>query len=123
MNSFSWLIYLSYIAGNIAGMFAIITTLCGLVAMVCYIMFTYEKKSRFLPNMLVAVSIIAGFFASVIPSREVIMMIAGSEYLEEVTKTPDGREFINDGTGLAKDTVKLLREYVTENLNKVKEGD
>lgn len=123
MNSFSWLIYLSYIAGNIAGMFAIIATLCGLVAMVCYIMFTYEKKSRFLPNMLVAVSIIAGFFASVIPSREVIMMIAGSEYLEEVAKTPDGREFINDGTGLAKDTVKLLREYVTENLNKVKEGD
>lgn len=126
MNSFSWLIYLSYVAGNISVFAVVCAMVLGVTALYFYISSneyddTLKRKKN--GHIFASITLFLSFFSVLIPSRDVIMLIAGSEYLEEVAKTPDGMEFINDGTGLAKDTVKLLREYVTENLNKVKEGD
>ena len=126
MNSFSWLIYLSYVVGNISTLAVVLALILGIAAIFFYASSSqYEDsvKVKKTGHILAGITLFLSLFSSVIPSRDVIMLIAGSEYLEELAKTPDGREFIDDGTGLAKDTVKLLREYVNKSLNEMKEGD
>lgn len=104
MNSLSWFLYLADVIGNIQGLLIFFAVISGLSTLVWFFAKAYsvtdndESAGRFanftwyIPWVFVSTA----FLASVIPSKDTIYLIAGSEAGEAVVTSTEGQEILND---------------------------
>lgn len=104
MNSLSWFLYLADVIGNVRGvliLFAIIfgaVTLFWLFAKGCVAADDDESAKKFAHFMRFApwIFVSVTFLVAIIPSRDTIYLIAGSEAGEAVVTSEAGQEILND---------------------------
>jgi len=112
MNNLSWLIYLASVLPNIGAFLAFIGFLmsAGLLAW-CLITWRYNDtvntrnricgytdEKRKYPNfyVLIPVALFLCIISTLIPDKNTIYLIAGSEVGEYVVNTPEAQEILND---------------------------
>ena len=116
MNNLSWLIYLASVVPNLSGF--IITIMIVVSAALSFWalavamhnddyraeeVWEYPKFKVFIPLIF-----LLGLIASLIPDKQTIYLIAGSEAGEYVVNTPEAQEIMNDIHSI----IKLqLKEY------------
>lgn len=104
MNSLSWFLYLADVIGNVKGVLILFAIIFGmgslgwLVAKACVAADDDESAKkfahfmRFVPWIFVSVT----FLTAIIPSRDTIYLIAGSEAGEAVVTSEAGQEILDD---------------------------
>ena len=104
MNSLSWFLYLADVIGNVQGVLvtlSVILTMATFPWLICKLIGddSYNKKEKeiakafsFVPWLALA----AATLAAIIPSKETIYLIAGSEAGEAVVASETGQEILND---------------------------
>jgi MFS family permease len=108
MNSLSWFLYLAEVIPNIGGLFVAIAALLA-IAPPIWGLFTPEI-GRPPPIALFAVAIVVStIIAIIIPSKQTIYLIAGSEAGEYVITSPEGQEIINDIKSIIKSQIEELK--------------
>jgi hypothetical protein len=102
MNSLSWFLYLAETISNLQEfMFFILVvwgSVLGLYVFMCLLYTVLEgERPKYTPEMWMFVAfIILGVFANLIPSKNTIYLIAGSEVGEVVVTSEEGQAILND---------------------------
>ena len=104
MNSLSWFLYLADVIGNVRGLLILFSTIFGagtfvwLFAKGCVAADDDKSAKKFAHFMRFApwIFVSATFLAAIIPSRDTIYLIAGSEAGEAVVTSEAGQEILND---------------------------
>ena len=119
MNNLSWLIYLASVVPNLSG-FIVTIIIVVISALLFWSSVTYmhncdhiKEEEWEYPNFKVFIPLIflLGLIASLIPDKQAIYLIAGSEAGEHVVNTPEAQEILNDVHKI----IKLqLKEYANE---------
>lgn len=129
MNSLSWLLYLSDVAGSaktasgtILGVGAFVGAFTAFMGPMTVDMFPGAGDIlKRLVAPFVTVMGIALVVVIVAPSRETLMLIAASEVGETVLASETAQNVGGEAGALATDSLKLLRKYVTEQLGEASE--
>lgn len=117
MNSLSWFLYLADVIGNVQGVFVILTfslivlsVISGLAALIGDD--RYNKTEKEIGHYLRhcwKFALVAGTLAALLPSKETIYLIAGSEAGEAVVASEAGQEILNDIRGVIKGQLEALK--------------
>lgn len=135
MNSLSWLLYAADVAqgikvgGGIAATFMVVGGVAAMpmsfLAGETYYFYTEDEKeeARARPGIIrdVAKKVIIGgvillSVGAVLPSRTTIMLIAASEVGETILASPQAQEIGGEAGELATDSLRVLRNFINEQL-------
>lgn len=125
MNSLSWLLYLADVIGNVQGLLVTLSLVSG-VGLVLWLVIGQlnidsdwefpkaDKQTRSAKHAkkvfkYLWVPVIAAFVAAIIPARETIYLIAGSEAGEAVVTSEEGKEILNDIREVIKGQLDALK--------------
>lgn len=110
MNSLSWSIYLASIVGGLAGTLVIIFIVTSLILIFWVISHKVSPNDCSTPSygMLIPL-IIIGFIGLLLPDKQTIYLIAGSEAGESVVTSEEGQEILNDIHLVIKQQLKSLK--------------
>ena len=120
MNQLSWLIYLAEAVPNFAGTLGLVSTLSA-VAFALYAAFGsiisnvennkpwFEEKKYLPPRWFVASILSAWVIVSLVPSKQTIYLIAGSQATEMAITSDVGQQLLND-----------IQEVIHNQLNELK---
>lgn len=130
MNSLSWFIYLTQIVdnlGNAAGGVLAAVGIFGGIGLVMFSVFTFEignptdDNERYLIGLrktltkaFVAIMVVAGLVAVFTPSRQTMLMIAGSEMGERLIKSESVNGIVNPG-------MDLIRKWIKQEADKIED--
>ena len=107
MNSLSWFLYFADIVGNLQGLLVTVAILGGTASLMTFFGWLMQqdlygedsdlvKTFRSLTSKLVPVAVICSILAAIIPSRETLYLMAGSEIGESVVNIPEAKAIMND---------------------------
>lgn len=86
MNDLSWFLYFAGIAGNIQGSMTAVAILGGFVV-AAWAFFAWNEDLQMPKARHIAIPIVCGFIAMIMPSQTTVYAIAASEMGEEVLKS------------------------------------
>jgi len=118
MNDLSWFLYFADVVGNLQKTFVLCAFLTGVPAVILGVMWFstcdgYEEKLNAAVQKLLKITapiaIISMLVAPLIPSKETIYMIAGSQAGEFVVNTPEGKEILGDIKEVIKHQLEELK--------------
>lgn len=118
MNSLSWFLYFADVVGNLRPAFGVCSVFTGLATVILSVILIatsdgYNEQVHLTTKKVI--KIVAPFFvvillvATLIPSRETVYMIAGSEAGEFVVTSPEGKEILGDIKEVIKHQLKELK--------------
>lgn len=109
MNSLSWFLYLAEVVPRIGGLFGVSTAVL-LITGLAWVLFTAEigRPPPFIA--FVVAIVVSAILATIVPSKETIYLIAGSEAGEYVVTSPEGQEIINDIKTIIKAQIKEIAQ-------------
>lgn len=103
MNNLSWFLYLADVLPSFAsgvGTASALTLFFGIPLWMLWYFSTIDDKPQYKPNgkliYVFLVSLVVLALSSLIPSKETIYLIAGSEAGEAVVTSEEGKEILND---------------------------
>lgn len=112
MNNLSWFIYLADVIPGLGGLLVFVTIVC-VFGFFLHMFLVWVSEDLVKPNYNVLAIIIAiALLSCLIPSKETLYLIAGSETAEAVATTEVGQEVLND-----------IHEVIKVQLNNMKEQD
>lgn len=137
MNALSWLIYLIGMITNLTSALGVILGFAIFISIAIVIIkgirfmiasdigstkdesyISWQKTFSGYFKWAFSILAISVFLTIVVPERQTMIMIAASEVSERVLETETMQNALNDVSGLSKDTVDLLKEYIkTEMIN------
>lgn len=120
MNSLSWFLYMADVLPSLSWAVAILSIVVGAVSLLCMAFIsdhtTTEERSAgvFRKTMVgmtwaVILSVLLFFVSFLVPSKETIYLIAGSEAGEYVATTPQAQEILNDVHEIIKSQLSVLK--------------
>lgn len=122
MNSLSWFLYLADVLPSMAhgaGFFVLMGVLIVIPGMFvlkfCFTPdrnFTQDQKDKIPFWTISTVLVVTGFLLMLVPERDTIYLIAGSEVGEVVVNSPEAREILNDVKTVIKQQIKDVEEKV-----------
>lgn len=122
MNSLSWFLYLADVLPSMAhgasffvfmGVLIVIPVM--FVLKFCFTPdknFTQDQKDKIPFWTISTVLVVTGFLMMLVPERDTIYLIAGSEVGEVVVNSPEAREILNDVKTVIKQQIKDVEEKV-----------
>ena len=142
MNGLSWFLYLIDIMSNIQGWFVMASGLIFILgagflvagAIKVDVSTNYDGSARNPENLangkrwrktgiiLLPLLLIPAFIASLIPSKETLYLIAGSQIGEQVIQLEQVQSIGGEIGGLAEDTIAVLREKLQEQIEPIAEA-
>ena len=101
MNDLSWFLYLAEVIPNVgaaAGIYIFVVGTFGSIGIVIWFVLSNIEDEIQTPPIKIHIIMLAlvVLVAIIIPSKETIYLIAGSEAGEAVVTSPEGQEIIND---------------------------
>lgn len=130
MNTLSWLLYAAGAIGNTQGVMVGVAVACGValgsVALAAGLVSTtiYNDADRKNRDWLVSkikplaiACVCLALIASVIPSRNTIMLIAASEVGGQLLSTEQAAEIGGEAGALAADSMRVLRKFINDQLD------
>ncbi len=116
MNNLSLLIYLAGVTGNLGGFLVFVATVFGVLSGICAIVWivTYDSTSWSTPEnaqrarkgswrwiwAFLGLMIFTGSLSALMPSRQTVLLIAGSEMGERVLNHPKFNQVVDPGLEL-----------------------
>jgi len=118
MNNLSWFLYLSDVLPSLSIGFSIICTILGMMFGIATLIFwliyldnsNLPIKVPITPSCLLVFIIFLGLLTNLIPSRQTILLIAASEMSEQVVKSQDGQEIMNNLKQILKELTTPKKE-------------
>jgi len=118
MNNLSWLLYLSDVLPNLNVGIGIISVLSGIIFGIATVIFWCEYfynncipiKVPITFSCFLVFTIFIGLLTNLIPSRQTILLIAASEMSEQVVKSQDGQEIMNNLKQILKELTTPKKE-------------
>jgi len=102
MNSLTWIVYLAQVLPNSATFSLTIAFITGIITGI-YLLIKAINRNNFeekpvtkMPFIVLIVCFIIGFLSQLVPSKNTIYLMAGSEAAEAVAATEEGKQIIAD---------------------------
>lgn len=116
MNSISWFLYLADVIPSLAKVFGVSGIILSIILVIAWFICLVSlgdsdfdgcrTSVKSLSKWLVPVAFTLIIIATIIPSRQTIYLIAGSEVGQVVVETPEAREIFNDIRTIIKQQIK-----------------
>lgn len=107
MNALSWFLYFADVAGNLRGLLLLFTVGGGVASIMAFFGWLMQRDlygaDSVMANTLGSISfklapvvVVCAILSALMPSKETIYLIAGSEAGETIVASPQGQEILND---------------------------
>lgn len=105
MNNLSWLLYLSDVLPSLSVSIAVISAVSGMLFGIAVVIFWciyfdddyyISIKVPIILSCFLVFTVFFGLLSNLIPSKQTILLIAASEMSEQVVKSQDGQEIMNN---------------------------
>lgn len=115
MNNLSWFIYLTQVVDAIGVLCAVTIVLGGIASIITLVIGHVEESERTtsLGKRILAGVCVAAVVGTVVPSRQTMLLIAGSEMGERIVKSDAVKDIVNPGADLLKAWIKDETDKIT----------
>ena len=123
MNALSWFLYFADVTGNLRGLLLLFTVVGGVASIMAFFGWLMQRDlygaDSVTANTLGSISfklapvvVVCAILSALMPSKETIYLIAGSEAGETIVASPQGQEILND-----------VQEVIRYQLSQLKDGN
>lgn len=109
MNGLSWFLYLADVVPNVGQASVIYLIFGGLMGGFVLAFMRIELEKEIPIKTFIASLFLALIISVLVPSKDTIYLIAGSEAGEYVVTSPEGQEIINDIKAIIKSQIEELK--------------